>query len=319
MQTFVALDFETANGNRASACEIGLVRFINGKPEESFSTLLMPTEGLRYFENEWIHGISYKACKNAPSLKECLDTLIGFISDDPVVCHSSSFDMSVMRSTLDSLGCCYPALTYFCTCVLSRQALREDPLVVSYGLADITSHFNIRFNETHRAEADALACGNVATQLLRTQGFNNLNDLAVKFNVMPGRLDNELDKRCHHKGGKRELTDAERNSLVAQLSKHLGVDGLDPSHDLLGKTVVLTGTLHSMPRSNAKALLQSVGANVKTSVSKNTDILIEGDQDSPNLSADGISTKKRKCMNLKAQGCDIEVIDEVNFLKLLET
>ena len=24
MQTFVALDFETANGNRASACEIGL-------------------------------------------------------------------------------------------------------------------------------------------------------------------------------------------------------------------------------------------------------------------------------------------------------
>ena len=134
----------------------------------------------------------------------------------------------------------------------------------------------------------------LATQLLRTQGFNNLNELAAKFNVMPGRLDNELDKRCHHKGGKRELTDAERNSLVAQLSKHLGVDGLDPSHDLLGKTVVLTGTLHSMPRSNAKALLQSVGANVKTSVSKNTDILIEGDQDSPNLSVRWNLNKEKK-------------------------
>ena len=71
--------------------------------------------------------------------------------------------------------------------------------------------------------------------------------------------------------------------------------------------------------SNAKALLQSVGANVKSSVSKYTNILIEGDQDNANLSEDGISTKKRKCMNLKAQGWDIEVIDEVNFLKMLET
>ena len=319
MQTFVALDFETANRHRASACEIGLVRFVNGKPEESFSTLLMPAEGYRYFENEWIHGISYETCRDAPSLKDCLDTVTDFISGSPVVCHNSGFDMSVMRSALDSLDCRYPTLTYFCTCVLSRQALRKDSSIVAYGLAHVTSHFNIRFKETHRAEADALACGKVAVELSGMKGVTALRDLAVTFNVMPGELDNELDKRCHHKGGSRELTDAERNALVAQLSRHLGVDGLDPSHDLLGKTVVLTGTLRSMPRSNAKALLRSVGANVKSSVSKYTNILIEGDQDNANLSGDGISTKKRKCMNLKAQGWDIEVIDEVNFLKMLET
>ncbi len=42
-----------------------------------------------------------------------------------------------------------------------------------------------------------------------------------------------------------------------------------------GKTVVLTGTL-SMPRADAKSLLQSLGAKVSGSVSKNTDYVIAG-------------------------------------------
>ena len=46
-----------------------------------------------------------------------------------------------------------------------------------------------------------------------------------------------------------------------------------------GKTIVLTGTLTQMTRNDAKALLESLGANVSGSVSKKTDLVIYGEAD----------------------------------------
>jgi DNA ligase (NAD+) len=46
---------------------------------------------------------------------------------------------------------------------------------------------------------------------------------------------------------------------------------------LAGKQVVLTGTLKSMSRDEAKAKLRALGAKVTGSVSKKTDIVIAGE------------------------------------------
>jgi DNA ligase (NAD+) len=51
---------------------------------------------------------------------------------------------------------------------------------------------------------------------------------------------------------------------------------IDVHHAFYGKTVVLTGTLSSMGREDAKARLLSLGANVSGSVSKKTDYVIAG-------------------------------------------
>jgi DNA ligase (NAD+) len=45
---------------------------------------------------------------------------------------------------------------------------------------------------------------------------------------------------------------------------------------LAGKTFVITGTLTSMTRDEAKARLQALGAKVAGSVSKRTDVLVVG-------------------------------------------
>jgi DNA ligase (NAD+) len=72
---------------------------------------------------------------------------------------------------------------------------------------------------------------------------------------------------------------------------------------LAGKSVVLTGTLTSMTREEAKEKLQQLGAKVSSSVSKNTDLVIAGE-------APG--SKLNKALKLK-----VKVIDEDKFLKIL--
>ena len=55
--------------------------------------------------------------------------------------------------------------------------------------------------------------------------------------------------------------------------------------------ILLTGTLNTMSRDEAKQTLQNLGAKVSSSVSKNTDFLIIGDQP-------GSKAKKAKELNI---------------------
>jgi DNA ligase (NAD+) len=67
-----------------------------------------------------------------------------------------------------------------------------------------------------------------------------------------------------------------------------------------GKTVVLTGTLAQMGRSEAKAKLQELGAKVSGSVSAKTDLLIAGEKAGSKLS--------------KAESLNVEVWDEAQMI-----
>ncbi|HGA1135296.1 hypothetical protein Q7V72_02125 [Streptococcus suis] len=49
MNSFVALDVETANSFRGSLCAIGLVKFENGKITDFFYSHINPEEEFQYF------------------------------------------------------------------------------------------------------------------------------------------------------------------------------------------------------------------------------------------------------------------------------
>ncbi len=78
-----------------------------------------------------------------------------------------------------------------------------------------------------------------------------------------------------------------------------------PNSPLAGKTVVLTGTLASMTRGEAKARAESLGAKVAGSVSKKTDYVVVG--------ADAGSKAK------KAEALGVALLDEAAWLKMIQT
>ena len=72
---------------------------------------------------------------------------------------------------------------------------------------------------------------------------------------------------------------------------------------LAGKTVVLTGTLTALPRSEAEGLIKELGGRAASSVSSKTDYVVAGE--SPGSKLD------------KAQALGVPVLDEDAFLKLI--
>jgi DNA ligase (NAD+) len=70
---------------------------------------------------------------------------------------------------------------------------------------------------------------------------------------------------------------------------------------LEGKNYVLTGTLSSLSRSEAAALIEQAGGRVTTSVTKKTDTVVAG--------ADAGSKLER------ARSLEIEIIDEAELLR----
>ncbi len=75
------------------------------------------------------------------------------------------------------------------------------------------------------------------------------------------------------------------------------------SGPLVGKTVVITGTLPTLSRDEAKDMLEAAGARVAGSVSKKTDFVVAGTDAGSKLT--------------KAQELGITILDESQVLSML--
>lgn len=84
------------------------------------------------------------------------------------------------------------------------------------------------------------------------------------------------------------------------------------------KNIVFTGELNTIERKDAMQKVVNAGGIVKTGVSSKTDFLIVGMQDKSIVGSKGISTKEKKAYELIEKGKEIKIINENEFIKLLE-
>ncbi len=152
---FTAIDFETANRYRNSACAVGLVKVQGGEIVKSRLSLIKPP--FRQFEFTHIHGITYADVKDAPSFNELWNEISGFFQGiDFLAAHNAPFDRSVLHKTCEFYGMTPPDLEFRCTVRLSRKRLGIYPTK----LPDVCRRLNIRLNH-HEALSDALACAKI--------------------------------------------------------------------------------------------------------------------------------------------------------------
>jgi len=85
------------------------------------------------------------------------------------------------------------------------------------------------------------------------------------------------------------------------------------------ETVVFTGTLASMTRKQAQALVRSLGGQIQYSVSKKTTILVIGRSNLNLFEQDPRSLKLKHAEELQKKGVSLKKISEEDFITLAIT
>lgn len=153
--SFLAIDFETANQSRDSACSVGLVRVEKNKIVRKTVHLIQPP--YKNFVFTYIHGISWKDVALAPTFKELwADIAHEFDGINFLVAHNASFDASVLRACCARYGVAMPATPFKCTMKIARDQWNIYPTK----LPDVCQYLDIELKH-HEALSDAYACAHI--------------------------------------------------------------------------------------------------------------------------------------------------------------
>jgi len=116
MDTFTAIDFETAQGYRWSICQVGLIRYENGIITNELNLLVQPPDNYYWSRFTDIHGISANDTHNAPTFDKVWHQMAPYIENQNVIAHNGfGFDFPVLEKTLEYYGMVAPFYHKFCT------------------------------------------------------------------------------------------------------------------------------------------------------------------------------------------------------------
>jgi DNA polymerase-3 subunit epsilon len=159
--SFLALDFETADYGRDSACALGLVRVEDGAIVRRASYLIRPPR--RDFVFTYIHGITWDHVKRARTFGDLWPDIRGHFQDvDFLVAHNAGFDREVLHACCRRAGLAAPDVPFKCTMVLSRRLWGIYPTT----LPDVCRRFRIPISH-HDAVSDAEACARIMIHAMK--------------------------------------------------------------------------------------------------------------------------------------------------------
>jgi DNA polymerase-3 subunit epsilon len=293
MIDFVAIDFETATAYRSSPCEIGLTFVRNGEITETKSWLIKPPQNRFDLLNIMVHGIKPKDVADKPEFDELWEELKPLIENQFLIAHNASFDMSVLRKTLENYELPIPSIQYACSYLFSKKVWTHLP---RYDLKTLCQFNQIYFNH-HRAGDDSKATAELSLKAFEKAEIDSIGDLYDKLKVNVKQLDS---KNANPKSVKKQP--------VVDLTKR------DASSIFYGKNVVFTGTLSSMSRTRAHQIIMNIGGSVSNQVTNYTHFLIVGSNNNQQIGVGYQSRKYEMALQVIEWGCSLEIISEEVFL-----
>lgn len=182
--TTLAIDFETANERRDSACAVGLAWIEGGAVVRRESRLIRPREMRFSPGNIRVHGILPADVRQKPEFSDVMAEFLPDLSSGLVLAHNAGFDMGVLRASLHAYGMAVPAIASLCTLQIARKVF---PAPEGCGLGKVAARLGIRF-EHHDAGEDAYACAEIALAAARERGAPDIPALARAIHLPITRL-----------------------------------------------------------------------------------------------------------------------------------
>lgn len=272
---FIAIDVETATHN-GGVCQIGMVTVQDGKIVDLECLYVMPPDNKYDLKNVRIHGITPEKTMLAPTLQERWPYLIGKLEGKIIVGHNIAFDLNAINRDLEYYN--LPEFDPECICTYS---------LLNASLTDCCKYYNIDIRTHHDAACDAEACAKILLAYLK-RGEDKPEIARNKSNVFLENI--------------RISSDVKKKDLSA-------VTNTDTM--FYDKRVVITGVFERYPqREDLAQLLKSYGADINTSISKKTDIVIVGSAAGPK--------KLEKITILQSEGYNIIMLNEQELYKVMD-
>jgi len=155
MTRFAAIDFETANNARDSACAVGVVIVERGRIVDRLLELIRPPS--REFLFTHIHGLSWHDVKEAQRFDAVWAELARALAGvEFLAAHNAPFDKGVLGACCETYGLAAPQLPFVCTVRLARAQWAIRPT----RRPDVCNHPGSDLRH-HHADSDAEACARI--------------------------------------------------------------------------------------------------------------------------------------------------------------
>lgn len=192
---FACLDTETTGlspQEGGKICEIAVSVTQNGRPLETFTTLINPGCPM-HPDVIAIHGITNEMVKTAPSFAQIAPQLLTLLDGCVLVAHNAKFDLSFLQAECENCGLSLGQRPVLDTLLLARKS----GLFQRNNLGFVAQQLGIDARGCHRAMADTKMAEQVLYYFMKhlaTQGVSTLDDL-MQFQhkrwPAPGRLGKE--------------------------------------------------------------------------------------------------------------------------------
>ena len=163
MQSFAAIDFETANHERTSVCAVGVVIVRDGRIADTFYSLIQPEPNYYNYRCQQIHGLGHEDTDNAPVFPDVWAQIEPLIEGLPLVAHNKAFDESCLKAVFRCYQMDYPDYEFYCTYQAAKRQLKQLP---DHKLPTVAAYCGYDLRRHHHALADAEACAHIAHKLL---------------------------------------------------------------------------------------------------------------------------------------------------------
>jgi len=292
MTRMAVLDFETANHQAGSACQLGIVMVEPWRIVSEHQWMIRPQRMFFSPRCVAVHGITPRDVLDSPTWDQIWSEVAPLLDGAVVIAHNAGFDAKVLSSTCQIYDIAIQPVDLQCTRLISKRTFTT---LRSHALANVAQHLSVQFRH-HDALEDARTSATILMRAAEQIGAEDLDQLEDRLGLIRGRVWTDRIRQPRTvRRSRMESTVAEpepryeprsfridgvpTQSAAVRQSRLRADEILNQSKDikpLFGKKVVLIHNLLGLDREDSLSFLSQLGATVQSHLNLQTHYLILG-------------------------------------------